>query len=163
MHSLVAISGNLTPAGVTTPDVEADSDVEADAPQGDSSGSDAGEVDENWLRLRAEYDMVSPDGPEHAEIVLGKLLSMWQAEPAIDAAALGAIMVPSMIMVGDRDVIRPDHTRLIADSIPGAHLCVVPGASHMLLLERPALVNLAIGEFLAAVVQPTRTRGSSTP
>ncbi|WEK60744.1 MAG: alpha/beta hydrolase [Candidatus Microbacterium colombiense] len=135
IRSLVAISGNLTPAGVEEPDDDSD------------------EPDENWERLRAEYDALSPDGAAHGEVVLEKMLTMWRAEPDIDPAALQRLTLPTMIMAGDRDVIRADHTRLIADSIPGAHLCIVPGASHMLLRERPALVNLALHEFLDEAAQ----------
>jgi len=33
--------------------------------------------------------------------------------------------------------------------VPGAQLCVVPGASHDLLAEKPALANRIILDFLA--------------
>lgn len=53
-------------------------------------------------------------------------------------------------MAADRDTIRTEHTMHIANSIPGAHLCIVPGATHMVLVERPDLVNRIIADFLTA-------------
>lgn len=147
LHSVVSISGNLTPDGIIGSEGEADA-------EGDTDPSDAPEeaeaVDEGWERLRAEYDALSPDGPEHADVVLEKLLRMWRAEPDIDPAALDRVDLPVLVMAGDHDLIRPEHSRLIADSIPDAQLCIVPGASHMLLAERPTLIDLVLGEFLAA-------------
>ena len=43
-----------------------------------------------------------------------------------------------------------DHSLLIAASIPGAQLCIVPGTTHGLIGERPELVSLLIQQFLAA-------------
>ena len=51
-------------------------------------------------------------------------------------------------MSGDRDTIRPDHSLLIAASIPGAQLCIVPGATHNLIAERPELISTLIKGFL---------------
>jgi pimeloyl-ACP methyl ester carboxylesterase len=59
------------------------------------------------------------------------------------------MIAPTLVMAGDHDVVRLDHTALIAARIPGAQLAVVPDASHMLMLERPEVVNLLLREFLA--------------
>ncbi|WP_267492223.1 alpha/beta fold hydrolase [Microbacterium allomyrinae] len=37
---------------------------------------------------------------------------------------------------------------LIAASIPGAELCIVPGTSHAVIAERPELISTIIREFL---------------
>ena len=62
-----------------------------------------------------------------------------------------AITAPTLILAGDRDHIRPDHSLLIAASIPGARLGIVPGTSHFLVTERPQLVSALIREFLDEV------------
>jgi pimeloyl-ACP methyl ester carboxylesterase len=95
------------------------------------------------------YDRLSPDGPEHREEIFGKVMRMWREEPHIDPGELAAVAAPTLIMAGDHDVIRTDHTILISSSMPGAQLCIVPNASHMLMLDRPELVNLVILGFLA--------------
>lgn len=97
---------------------------------------------------RLHYDRLSPDGPEHADVVLEKLFRLWTTQPNIDPDRLASITAPTLIMAGDRDSIRPDHSLLIAASIPGARLCIVPGASHGLLAEQPELISRVIGDFL---------------
>jgi len=58
--------------------------------------------------------------------------------------ALGALRETSvLVLVGDADVLTPgDHARAIADTLPDAESVVLPGAGHMVMLERPGLVNL---------------------
>ncbi|WP_245646742.1 alpha/beta fold hydrolase [Microtetraspora niveoalba] len=65
-------------------------------------------------------------------------------------AALTALSaVETLVMVGEDDrVTPPEHSRRIAESLPGARLTVVPGAGHMIGFERPDAVNQALGDFL---------------
>ncbi len=42
-----------------------------------------------------------------------------------------------------------DHSRRMAQLLPDAELVVVQGAGHMVMLERPALVNLQLRALLA--------------
>jgi pimeloyl-ACP methyl ester carboxylesterase len=66
--------------------------------------------------------------------------------------ALNALRrVSTLVLVGERDAITPlRHSRQIAAAVPGADLVVVPNAGHILMLERPVLVN----EWLRAMVTP---------
>ena len=51
--------------------------------------------------------------------------------------------IETLVVVGDRDRITPpDHSRDIAARLPDAEFVVVPSAGHMVMLERPSLVNL---------------------
>ena len=131
VRSLVAISGNLDPSGFR--------DTSGD-PQDEQPGPD---------RTREWYNKLSPDGPEHADYVVARLMELWTTEPQITPADLAAIAAPTLIMAGDRDVIAPDHTRLIVDGIPDAQLCIVPGTGHGLIDEKPDFVTYAIRDFLA--------------
>ena len=47
-------------------------------------------------------------------------------------------------------MIRPEHTALIAASIPGAHLFTLPNCSHFLLRDQPELTNRLVQRFLEA-------------
>jgi pimeloyl-ACP methyl ester carboxylesterase len=98
--------------------------------------------------LRALYDPVSPDGPEHFAVVLDKVVRMWRREPEIALTDLARIAAPTLIMQGDDDVVRVEHSALLARTIPDTQLAVVPGASHGLPLEKPDLVNRLILDFL---------------
>ena len=51
--------------------------------------------------------------------------------------------VETLVMVGDRDRLTPpDHSRAIMERLPDAEFVVVPSTGHMVMLERPSLVNL---------------------
>jgi pimeloyl-ACP methyl ester carboxylesterase len=141
IQSLVAISGNLDPSGFVVDDAAA-SDSE-----GEPTAAEP-EVDTS----RQIYNELSPDGPEHADVMLDKLMTLWTTEPNIAASELGAITVPTLIMAGDRDVISLEHSRLMAFSIPRGELCIVPRAGHGLLEQHPQFVTFAIQEFFDSVI-----------
>jgi hypothetical protein len=44
--------------------------------------------------LRAEYDRVSPDGPEHFPVVHAKTLRMLATEPELDLTSLARVAAP---------------------------------------------------------------------
>ncbi|MGY1740308.1 MULTISPECIES: alpha/beta fold hydrolase [unclassified Blastococcus] len=61
------------------------------------------------------------------------------------AALLPAIAVPTLVLVGEHDVVTGvEESRLLAARIPGARLVVVPGAGHAALTEKPAEVAAAV-------------------
>ena len=50
--------------------------------------------------------------------------------------------VATVIVCGDRDMLTPvKNSHVMADVLPEAELLVVPGAGHMVMLERPAVVT----------------------
>ena len=59
-----------------------------------------------------------------------KLARMMVREPRISPEALHLIAVPTVILAGEKDVIRPEHTRLIASHIPGSTLKILKGETH---------------------------------
>ena len=63
---------------------------------------------------------------------------------------LGAVHVPTLILVGEEDV--DDFQRLatrMADEIPDARLATIPGTAHVPNLERPLAFDAVVLEFLA--------------
>ncbi|WP_214414881.1 alpha/beta fold hydrolase [Sphaerisporangium fuscum] len=57
--------------------------------------------------------------------------------------------VPTEIIIGSKDWLTPvDHSKAINAGLPSARLTEIPDASHLVLLEKPAAVNEAIGELL---------------
>ena len=59
----------------------------------------------------------------------GKLLLML-TQPWISRAQLSRIRMPARILAGEHDLIRPAHTRRIAQAIPGAQLHFVKDEDH---------------------------------
>jgi pimeloyl-ACP methyl ester carboxylesterase len=62
---------------------------------------------------------------------------------------LAAIRCPTLVLVGDGDeLIPPDRSEEIANSIAGARYVVVPESGHMSTLEQPDAVNRALVEWM---------------
>ena len=57
-------------------------------------------------------------------------LGMMLKEPNITVDDLKKINVPVTVIAGENDLIKPEHTKLIADSIPGAKLMIIPKEDH---------------------------------
>jgi pimeloyl-ACP methyl ester carboxylesterase len=68
--------------------------------------------------------------------------------PRLTAGDIAVIGVPTLVMAGERDVVRERHTRLIADTIRDAALQVVPGAGHFIATEQPERFQAAVFDFL---------------
>jgi pimeloyl-ACP methyl ester carboxylesterase len=61
--------------------------------------------------------------------------------------------LPAAALVGDRDRLTPPPcAESIAAALPATELTVCPGAGHMLMMERPAEVNAALGGVLRQVL-----------
>jgi 3-oxoadipate enol-lactonase len=66
-------------------------------------------------------------------------------------AALPRIGAPTLVVAGELDQgTTPAMARVIADGIPGARLAIIPGASHLSAVEKPAEFNALVKGFLAA-------------
>ena len=87
--------------------------------------------------------------PDRFEAVLAKMQHCW-FDYSISTADLARIAAPTLVMVGDDDITRFEHTIELYDTIPDAQLAVIPGASHLVPLEKPDLVNQLVLDFLAA-------------
>jgi pimeloyl-ACP methyl ester carboxylesterase len=97
--------------------------------------------------LRAGYDPVSPDGPEHFPVVYAKTLQMIETEPELELAALAAVGAPTLVLQGDRDEVTLEHGAAVAAALPKGRLSVLPG-THLLPLESPDVVNALLLWFL---------------
>lgn len=101
------------------------------------------------------YERISPDGIGHLPELTAKLARMWAEEPQLSTADLAAISPRTLVMAGDDDAIRMTHTVELFESLPNAELAIVPGTSHLLIMEKPALCNRIMLEFLTTDPVPT--------
>lgn len=83
----------------------------------------------------------SPKAKVHRE-----LLGLMVNEPHIAPAELKKLSMSVLVMAGTQDMIRERHTRLIAASIPGARLALIPG-DHFIANKEPAAFNRAVRTF----------------
>jgi pimeloyl-ACP methyl ester carboxylesterase len=77
-----------------------------------------------------------------------RLFSLLANQPHITHKGLQKISADVLIMSGDRDVIRLEHSKEIFDNIPNANLFVMPGATHFGAYEKPELFNMVLLDFL---------------
>jgi 3-oxoadipate enol-lactonase len=68
------------------------------------------------------------------------------------ADSLGLIDVPTLVVVGNQDILTPrGDSEEIADRIPGAELVVISGAAHGFMVEHATTFNKILKEFLHRV------------
>jgi pimeloyl-ACP methyl ester carboxylesterase len=86
--------------------------------------------DPHDLLVSDAYGRLSPDGVDHWPIVLGRLQRMWAVEPDFTSEEMQGIKAATLIIVGDGDIVTPEHAVEMFRMIPDAQLCVVPRAGH---------------------------------
>jgi pimeloyl-ACP methyl ester carboxylesterase len=103
---------------------------------------------------QAEYNQTSPDAPETLAEKIVRMMAIWRSEPNLTSKDLHNIECPVLVMAGDDDVIAHTHTIELFENIPLGQLAILPGTSHGLVKEKPALVQLLIREFLEDLSYP---------
>lgn len=93
------------------------------------------------------YSAASPDGAGHYAAVFEKCRRLWLTQPQWKPALLSAIRAPVLILSGDRDVIRTEHSAAMLRALRRGQLAVIPGSTHSVLKEKPDLVNRILLEF----------------
>jgi pimeloyl-ACP methyl ester carboxylesterase len=66
---------------------------------------------------------------------------------------------PPLVLIGDRDIVRPEHAVLMFRLLPNAQLAVLPGTDHMTIVNRSDLLVSMIGAFLDSPMPPARPDG----
>lgn len=84
----------------------------------------------------------SPKAQKNAE-----MLGLMVNDPNVKVEELSRIQNPTLVIAGDHDMIKDQHTRLIALSIPGAELCILQG-NHFIANKNPQSFNEAVLRFL---------------
>ena len=76
-----------------------------------------------------------------------ELLDLMTTQPHINPKALSALSMSTLVVAGKRDMIRDKHTRLIAKSIPGSQLVILPG-DHFVARRNWQEFNPVVLDFL---------------
>jgi len=74
-------------------------------------------------------------------------------QPNIDVKALEGIGAPTLILAGDHDMVKDEHTLEIFHSIPNSQLAIVPDSTHMLPFDDPELLNSIVDRFFRTPFQ----------
>jgi len=117
-------------------------------PSGVIDGTDKNPIFARFIaRSGEEYRLMSPT-PDGYAAFTAAIEKMWDTEPHF-TGQLSRIHVPVAIMDGDHDeAIKRAHTEMLAQTIPGARLIILPGVSHFAMVQNPALFTAAVLGFL---------------
>jgi pimeloyl-ACP methyl ester carboxylesterase len=99
--------------------------------------------------LKSAMDAMPADARQtpHGRRVL-KVTRMGLEEPHIELNALATITTPTLVMAGDHDLIRDEHTIAIYRHIPNSQLAILPNATHMVPFDDPGTFNAVVERFL---------------
>jgi pimeloyl-ACP methyl ester carboxylesterase len=107
------------------------------------------------------YASVAPD-PEGWPALLAKVQELDRQFQGWSPDAIRSIKAPTLIIIGDADIVRPEHAvemfRLLGGGVPGdlggglprSQLAVLPGTTHITLVDRPDWLTSMITGFLDA-------------
>jgi pimeloyl-ACP methyl ester carboxylesterase len=109
---------------------------------------------DGFAEFAVEFARDSPDGVEHAAAVVEKSLALVKSEPNLTVEELRTIETPILVMSGDDDVARLDHTVTLYEALSEAQLAVIPGASHGVLKEQTKLCLTMIVRFFLGPIPP---------
>jgi pimeloyl-ACP methyl ester carboxylesterase len=86
---------------------------------------------EVWDLVMPRYnELKAKETKNPMELQGWKLLRLLVEQPHIPVAELAKIKCPTLVIGGDHDVIKEEHTMLIYKSIPNAYLWILPNSGH---------------------------------
>lgn len=106
------------------------------------------------------YASVAPD-PDDWPALLAKVQEMDRDFAGWSPEAISSIEAPSLVIVGDADIVRPEHAveifRLLGGGVPGdlgglprSQLAVLPGTTRVTLVDRADWLTSMVTAFLDA-------------
>ena len=109
-----------------------------------------------------DYARVAPNPGDWPRLI-EKITQMDADLPEWTADTLRGVTAPVMLVIGDSDIVRPEHTvemfRLFGGGVPGdvaglprARLAVLPGPTPITLVQRADWLGSMVAEFLDAEV-----------
>jgi pimeloyl-ACP methyl ester carboxylesterase len=108
-----------------------------------------------------EYTRIAPH-PEDFPTLFAKKTKMDRNLKDVPAEVIESIEAPTLLIIGDSDLVRPEHAvemfRLLGGGVfgdtpaglPNSQLAVLPGTSHVTLVHRAELLLAIIPAFLDA-------------
>ena len=113
-----------------------------------------------------EYMRIAPD-PDHFATLFAKKTQMDRNIQDLPAEAIAAIKAPTLLIIGDSDIVRPEHAvemfRLLGGGVfgdlaglPDSQLAILPGTTHVTVVSRADLLLAIIPPFLDAPMPGAR-------
>ena len=84
-----------------------------------------------------------------SDTLMKKQIKLMVDYPHITPEQLKKIKAPVLVMAGDRDAIRNEHTLQIFSAIPNSQLCILPGTTHFIAEEQFSLFSQIANTFFS--------------
>lgn len=82
------------------------------------------------------------------EAAQARLLTLVLTEPHLTYEELTKIQAPTLVLAGEKDIIKRAHTQAIGAHLPHGQVVILPGVTHYAPQENPALFNQTVLDFL---------------
>jgi pimeloyl-ACP methyl ester carboxylesterase len=115
-------------------------------------------LDDMPPELREAYLGVAPK-PEDLPTFFAKSVQRMLNFKGWTPEDLQSINAPTLVLIGDRDIVRPEHAVLMFRLLPNAQLAVLPGTDHMTIVNRTDWLVSMIETFLDSPMPTTRPNG----
>jgi pimeloyl-ACP methyl ester carboxylesterase len=115
-------------------------------------------LEEMPAELRAAYLATAPR-PEDLPSFFAKSVQRMVDFRGWTPAEIRSIAAPTLIVIGDYDIVRPEHAVALFRLFPDARLAILPGTDHMTIVKRSAWLLPMIEEFLDAPMPQVPSRG----
>jgi len=114
-----------------------------------------------------EYLQIAPH-PEDFNTLFAKKAQMDRGIKDVPAEMIRAIKAPTLLIIGDSDLVRPEHAvemfRLLGGGVfgdmppglPQSQLAILPGTSHVTVVQRTDVLLSIIPAFLDAPVPESK-------
>ena len=80
-------------------------------------------------------------------LAINEMYGLMVNEPNISLEELASIKAQTLVIAGTNDIVKENHTRLMADTIPDAKLVLING-THSICYKKPREFNAAVRKFL---------------
>lgn len=77
-----------------------------------------------------------------------ELLSLMINEPQLKFDDLKKLQSPTLVIAGEKDMIKTSHTKMIAATLPNAQLAIIPNADHFCAFKQALKFNEIVLDFL---------------
>ena len=107
------------------------------------------------ILLKSPVFAVAPESEALVRQMVTENERLWTVDRALmklqqpTNARLEQVRVPTLVVIGEKDLFQQDHAELIAARVPGARLVRIPGGTHIVNLSSPKEFEAAVRAFLS--------------
>jgi len=112
-------------------------------------GFDHAKLDDMPRELKEAYLRTAPH-PERLQSFFDKSVQRMRGFKGWTEAQIRSVRAPTLLVLGDRDVVTVEHAARMQRLLPDGGLAVPPGADHMEITRRSREVAELVEDFLAA-------------